>query len=116
MQTHTYERDNLLSGDFPLVTRAVTIASGQTLARGAILGNNGTAYVQADSTLVDGSEAAVAILAENVDATGGDTPAIAYLTGQFNERAVGVTGSDTAAGFRDALRAYSIFLEPSVSK
>lgn len=116
MNTYSYERDNLLSGDFPLVTRSVVVASGQSLKRGALLGEVGDTVKQAASTATDGSETATAVLAEDVDASGGEKRATAYLTGQFNERAIGFANGDTPDTFRANLRPLSIFLEPSVSK
>lgn len=62
----------------------VTIAAGS---------GNYTAY---DNDNVDGSEAAAAILAEDVDATSADVNAIAYVAGEFNSAAL--TGYDAAAG------------------
>ena len=64
--------DNLLVADYPVQTEIVTIASGENLTRGAVLGKvtaNGK-YVLSASAAVDGSEDPVAVLAEDTDASG----------------------------------------------
>lgn len=72
----------------------------------------GSGYAKlVDSSSVDGSADPVAILADDVDATGEDTPAPVYLTGEFNEDALTFGGSDDADTHRDALRALGIFLK-----
>ncbi len=52
-------------------------------------------YNAYDDTKVDGTDKALAILAEDVDATLEDVVATAYVSGQFNEAAL--TGLDDAA-------------------
>jgi hypothetical protein len=72
----------------------------------------GSGYAKlVDSANVDGSAEPVAILADDVDATGGDKPAPVYLTGEFNEDALTFGGSDDADTHRDALRDLGILLK-----
>ncbi len=109
-ETHT--PDNLIAGDFPLITIAVIIVLGQTLSRGAVLGTITASDKETlcDTGAADGSEAPLYILAEDVDASAADVTAIAYDTGQFNEDQLSFGGTDDADDVRAALRARSIFL------
>jgi len=115
--SETYTPDRLIAGDYPLVTDEATILAGQTLSRGALLGKITASgkYQLCDSAASDGSEAPQAILAEDVDASGGDTVAPVYLSGAFNENAVIFGGSDDADTHRAALRDLNIYLKSPVS-
>lgn len=64
---------------------------------------------------VDGSQNPVAILADNVDATGGDVTGGIYQLGEFNQRALTFGAGHTAASAKAALRAVGIFLKNTVS-
>lgn len=114
--TETYSPDNLLAGDYPAVTDEVTVVSGQNLSRGALLGKITASgkYKLCDSASVDGSQAPVAILAEDTDASSADAVGLAYLSGAFNESGVTFGGTDTAATHRAALRDLNIYLKKSV--
>ena len=82
----TYEPGGLIAGDFPVQHRTVTIAAGQTLARGAVLGRITATdkYVLSEAdTSVDGSDVPRAVLAEAVNAESADVVAPAYFTGEF---------------------------------
>ena len=72
-------------------------------------------YVACVKTASDGSQTPKAILVDYTDASGGAVTAGAYVTGDFNERAVLFDNSWTLAALRDALRTYSIFLKSSIS-
>ena len=115
----TYIPDNQIAGGFPLVTGDGTIFSGQNLVRGTGLAKdsgNADKLVVVDSASGTASiQTPVAVLAEDVDASGGDAVAPLYLAGEFNESALAFGGTDTADTHRDALRDLSIFLKKSVS-
>jgi len=114
----TYTPDNLIAGDFPLVTGDGTILSGQNLVRGAVLAkdsandNKLVAVNSASST--ESIKSPVAVLATDVDASAGDAVGPLFLAGEFNENALTFGGTDTADTHRDALRDLSIFLKKSV--
>lgn len=72
-------------------------------------------YITCVKTANDGSQVPTAILVDDADATGGPVAAGAYLTGEFNHRAIIFDASWTLAEIRDALRARSIFVKASVS-
>jgi len=114
--SETYTPDKLLAGDYPVVTDIVTIASGQNLTRGALLGKITATgkYALCDSAASDGSQAPLAILAEDADASAADAQATVYLSGAFNENAVTFGGTDTADTHRAALRDLNIYLKKSV--
>lgn len=115
-QEGVYTPDNLFAGDFPVATDTVTIASGQNLKRGAVLGMVTATgkYVLSVATAEDGSEEPVVILAEDIDATGGDVTAPVYLTGQFNARALTLGEGHTTDSVKAALRPLSIFIKDTV--
>jgi len=80
----------LRAGDFPMLSRPVTIASGANAAgtvlkRGAVLGVVTTSSKLNLSVVAatDGSQTPKAILATDVDASAADVVAPAYYTGEF---------------------------------
>jgi hypothetical protein len=89
-----YVPDGLIAGPFPLITDTVSIAAGQQLTRGALLGMVTATgnYILSLSAAADGSQNPVAVLADNIDttATGFNavTQAPVYLTGEFNVNAM----------------------------
>ncbi len=114
----TFTPDNLLASDYPLVTDIRTVLTGQNLARGTVLAEdsgNGDKLVPVDSASATASiKAPVCILAEAVDASVGDTEALVYLSGAFNEAALVFGGADTPDTHRKALRDLNIYLKKSV--
>ncbi|WP_372396909.1 head decoration protein [Azospirillum sp. HJ39] len=104
---------SLIGGDFPRVTRLVTIAGGSgVLPAGAVLGRIAASKKLTLSAAAagDGSEAVRAILAEPVDATAADVEAIAYFTGAFTADQLTFGAGHSADSVADALRDLSIFL------
>lgn len=80
----------LRAGDFPMLSRPVTIASGANaagavLARGTVLGaiTAGGKLTRSAAAATDGSQTPKAILAADVDASAADVVAPAYYTGEF---------------------------------
>lgn len=108
MNTATFAPNDLLVSDVPVVTRNITILSGQVLERGAVLGrvSDSDKYVLSLEAAENGSEDPALVLAHEVDATGGDVVAAAYAAGAFDStRLVYGTGHDAAsveAAFRQA--------------
>lgn len=114
--SETFTPDALIAGDFPIITKEVTILTGRTLVRGTILGKltSGGKCVMQNTSASDGSENDYAVLSEDVDASAGDKKAIAYLTGQFNQAAL-VNATLGAAARETTMRALSMFQETAVS-
>jgi len=112
MVDSVYVPDQLIAGDFKLVTGAAQFGAGLQLKRGTVLAKqtDGT-YNTATGT----GPSANAILADDVDSTGGAVAGGVYLAGQFNARALILDPSLALAAASDALRAFSIFIKPSVS-
>jgi hypothetical protein len=106
--TTVFTPDNLVSRNAHLlVSIPVTLASGQNLKRGALLGQltSGGAYTLSLAAADNGSQTPVAVLAQDCDASGGATAALAYIRGDFNTGGItfgtGHTAANTAAGLRD---------------
>ena len=114
----TYTPDNLLAGNAHLlVARKVTVLSGQVLQRGAVLGtitSSGKAILSL-AAATDGSQTPDLILAEPVDATGADAPALAYERGDFNAGAITLGTGHTVASIREGLRAKGITLLTAIA-
>ena len=106
-----FNYDNLVIGDFPLLTRAGTLLSGQNVVRGAILGKESSEgkYKLSLTASTDGSEVPVAIAAEACDASLGDKKFVVYESGEFNEDRVTVGTGHSIATIRDAMRAIGIY-------
>lgn len=108
----TYTPDNLIAGHkMPIVTDSVTVISGQKLIRGTVVGlitASGKAK-KLDSASSDGSEKFYGILAEDVDATLADSVGAVYLTGEFNQSALVLGGTTTAASVKAAARYAGVF-------
>ncbi len=113
----TFTPDNLIAGDFPVVTDEVTIASGQNLVRGSALGKitSGGEFKLCDIASVDGSEAIKNILAEDCDASLASVDHVpVYLSGEFLESGVTFGGSTGVEDVRDAARDLGIYFKDSV--
>lgn len=98
--------DNLIAGEFPRISRLVTITGG-TYKRGTLMGLK-------DGTISDGrfmisTSAPEAVLAEDVDASQEDKQAVVYLTGEFNLAALKATVD--VSTLITKLRAKSIFVK-----
>ena len=111
-----FTQENLIAGDFPRHTDTVTIAAGETLTAGAVLGEvtaDGTFNLSA-AAATDGSETPIAILQTDVDASAGAIKAAVWFTGCFNEDAVQFGAGHDKATVKPGLRSRSIFLKPVV--
>lgn len=109
--------DNLIAGDTPgIVTRSITLVSGQNLVRGALLGviTSGGKYTLSAAALSNGGQTPAAILAEDVDASAGDKTTLAYIMGCFAEAHVTFGSGHTAASVREGLRGKGIILKTVV--
>lgn len=113
--------DNLFVGDQhteEVQVKSVNLQSGQgILKRGTVVGiitASGLA-IKVDSTYVDGSQTADAILTDDVDTTAGNTVTTAYVAGTFNRKALIFGGTDTAAKHETRLRELGIYLRDNIS-
>jgi hypothetical protein len=119
--SEVYVPDRLIAGDFPLVTDTVTIAAGQNLSRGALLGmvTSTGDFILSLSAASDGSQNPVAVLADNVNTsstgTNAATPAPVYYTGEFNINAMTLGTGFAYPAIKTTLRPLSIFIKQGVS-
>lgn len=116
MQRASYSTESLavttlIAGEFPRITRKVTIAAGTALPKGALLGQitASSKYVLSLAASSDGSQAPGAVLSEDIDASGSDREAIVYFTGEFRADGMTFGTGHSASSTRAALRALSIF-------
>lgn len=117
MPTETFNPDNLIAGDIALRTESITVISGQTLTRGAVLGaiTASGKYNLSLSAAGDGSQVPTAILAEDVDASGGDVTNVpVFVRGDFNTNALTIGAGHTEATIKPILRDGGIFIKSAV--
>lgn len=113
--SESYTPDRLLYNTDGLRTGEETVLAGQgTLARGTVVardsGNADKLVPVNSSSPTPSIQVAVAILAEDVDTSGGDAAVPLYYAGEFNEGRVVFGGTDTADDHRDAMRQRGLFL------
>jgi hypothetical protein len=106
MAEATFSPNDLLVSDVPVVTRNITIASGQDLVRGAVLGRITASdkYVLSAAAAADGSEVPALVLAFDVDASAADVVAAAYASGAFDASKLTLGAGHTAADVEKAFR------------
>jgi hypothetical protein len=108
MATATYAPNDLLVSDVPVVTRNITLITGQNLLRGAVLGQITASgkYNLSLAAAVDGSEDPALVLAHDCDATGADKVCAAYASAAFESTKLilgaGHTATSVERAFRDA--------------
>ena len=109
---HTYTPDQLIAGDFPIVTDVVVIAADQVLQRGAVLGRvtSSGKYVLSASAAQDGSQTPSVILTEAVDTSEGEAAAAVMLSGEVLGDALKLGEGHTADSVKAALRPVSIYV------
>lgn len=113
----TYVPDNLIAGETQTVCDIVTIVSGASLKRGAVLGKITASgkYSLSAYAAIDGSQAPYAILADDCDATLADVTNMAvYIRGEFNENALNFGAWHTVATVKAPLRAVGIYTKTSL--
>ncbi len=95
-----------------LVSRKGTLASGQVLARGALLGRITASgkLVLSTAAATDGSQAPVAVLAHDTDASVADAETLFYERGDFNQAAMTFGAGHTPDSVRAGLRTLGITL------
>ena len=106
MATATASPNDLLVSDVPVVTRNITLISGQNLKRGAVLGNITASdkYTLSLSASGDGSQVPALVLAIDGDASGGDLVVAAYAGGAFDASKLILGTGHTAASVEAAFR------------
>lgn len=118
MATAAFAPNDLLVSDVPVVTRNITIASGENLKRGAVLGaiTASDKYVLSLAAAEDGSQAPALVLAHDCDASGADRVAAAYASAAFDSTKLILGAGHTAATVEKAFRTASAPLYVRVLK
>ncbi len=109
----TYTPDQpLLASDFPTITEVVTIAAGEVLSAGSVLGKvtSSGEYKLSASAATDGSQTPARVLAEDVDASAGATQAVVYRVGHLIASALTFGAGHTADTTRDGLAAKGLYI------
>ena len=107
----TYDPTSLFAGEPPVRQRDITLAAGANVAgtplpRGTLLGRVTAtdSYIKCVETATDGSQAPVAILAADSDASAGAVSTVAYFDGEFAFEIMNVDASWTFLTLAAALR------------
>lgn len=114
----TLNNDALIAGNAHLLVGVkITVLSGQVQPRGAVMGKitTGGKYILSLSAATDGSETPDLVLAEAVDATAGDVPALAYARGDFISGALTLGTGHTIASISQGLRGKGITLLTAIA-
>ncbi|WP_319520202.1 head decoration protein [uncultured Martelella sp.] len=106
METASFAPNDLIVGDVQVVTRTVTIASGQALKRGAVLGEitADSKYTLSLAASDNGSQDPDCVLAFDVDASGGDVEAQAYFGAAVDAAKLTFGAGHDAASVEQAFR------------
>lgn len=109
---HTYQPDNLIAGDFPILTEAIPLAASLELTRGTVLGKITATgkYTPSLSEATDGSQAPVTVLFEDVITGEEGGIGIGMLTGEVLSDELTIGTGHTVASVTAALRPLSIFV------
>jgi len=113
VSTETSAYDNLIAGPSDVIKEECAVALGQgVLAAGAVLGLvTATAkYALCAKGASDGSETAVGILAEDINATSVEVTSMMITAGEVNENALSFGADTDADDVRNDLRAQGIIL------
>ena len=112
-----FNPDQLIAGQFPIITGNVTVTGGAIFKRGSVLGRITASglYTLVTAAATDGSQNPSVVLVMDVDATAGDVIGGVYKTGEFNKNKLILGTGVTLDAIEDPLRIYSIFLKDSVS-
>ena len=107
-----YDPNDIIATDHDLFSATLTLASGQNVTRGTVLGQitSGGKLNKSLSAAVDGSQVPMAIAAEDKDASAGDKSILVYLAGGFKEGRLTFGASHTAASTKVALAQKGIYL------
>lgn len=96
-QVGVYEPDNLIAGDFQLITKGLTFGENIDIKRGHVIALNSSGEGEPyDSSGSGGVEIIYGILAEDVNTGAGENQkAIVYLQGQFSSNHVTFSNAPT---------------------
>ncbi|MCQ1766132.1 head decoration protein [Neorhizobium galegae] len=118
MAEATFSPNDLLVSDVPVITRNITLISGQNLKRGAVIGNITASdkYTLSATASADGSQTPDLVLAIDCDASAGDVVTAAYASGAFDSTKLIIGAGHTPATVEAAFRKKSAPLYVRVLK
>lgn len=110
--SNSYDPNGLLVGENPVISRQITLITGQNLTRGAVLGKITASgkYTLSLSASADGSQVPDCVLAEDTNATAADKLTVAYFVAGVNESKLTIGTGHTAASIKEGLRVKDIHL------
>lgn len=110
--SEAYVPDALVADATTLLAQPITLAAGQNLKRGSVLGKItvGGKHTLSLAASSDGSQVPDVILAEDTNASAADVGTIAYVRGDFLRDCVILGTGHTAVSVSDTLRDKGIFL------
>lgn len=102
--TDAFTPSQVILGDADVVTKSVTVVSGQTLAALTVVGviTASGKYAVCNLAAENGTEVPAGILVNAVNASGGDKDGTVYLGGDFNIAALVWGASFTTAVLKNA--------------
>lgn len=110
----SFRYDNLFAGNVqPQVVGPETIAKGQKLKRGALLGitDNGNELKLVSKKATDGTNEPYAVLPDDIDTTDGAQITSVYYTGEFNIAAISVSEGELVSDYKKSARILNIFFK-----
>jgi hypothetical protein len=113
LTTDTQTPDALVAGDAgALISRKVTLITGQNVTRGTVLGKITASgkYNKSLSAAADGSQTPDLICAQDCDATSADADCLAFESGRFNASALVLGTAHTIASIQEGLRVKGIHI------
>lgn len=116
-RTEEFNEQELLTYEFPLIDETITVASGQILKRGAVLGKVTATgqYVLSVAAANDGSQTPVSILAVDVDALAEAKSTKHYVAGgKFVTSQLTYGAGHSAATVKTAFAGKPLFLVSNV--
>ena len=109
----SYTPTRLLASDHPVITRKITILSGNTVLAGTAVGKItvGGKYIKSLAAAEDGSEVVDLVMAEAVDASAGDKQGIAYVAAHLVGDELDLGTGHTVASIQEACRVKGLFID-----
>lgn len=110
--TGSFDYDDLLVDGWPIHRDEVTVADGETLLRGTVVGKItiGGEVVACDHTAVDGSQVPYGVMVYPVTTSGATAPGLIYDFGLFNANELSFGGTSTVADLKDAMKSANLYV------
>lgn len=112
----SFSYDNLFAGNVqPQVTGTETLAKGQNLKRGSVVGINDKGEIKlVNLKATDGSKDVYGVLCDDCDATDNTSVTAVYYSGEFNQNKVIVSDTESFQDYKLSARKIGIFFKPII--